>query len=256
MQKQRFIQIIHRFVIKLRVNGNSGKAIQFALGRSRTPAEFGPHRDWEWNCKVIWNPGRFQECWIQQSMDCDSDVPSCSWLISSSWHVLLFLQTDFLNVCLLYRIDFLVSRSHNFILFMHYGHSDLFLSPDLSSAAKNFTLLLFLSSTSREKKSGWPRSCFRTAWGDQCSTGDACLEVHLWSNQWAGWVGFHMTLHMLPKAFSSPGELAFQFPWEKNHDFSIEDNTILKALYWSACGHDEWNNVIIYLPYPSPFHIN
>lgn len=35
VQKQRFVQIIHKFVIRLHVHGSSGKAIQLVLGRAR-----------------------------------------------------------------------------------------------------------------------------------------------------------------------------------------------------------------------------
>lgn len=41
VQTQRFIYVIHRSVIRLRVRGDLGKAIQLALG---SPAECGPHR--------------------------------------------------------------------------------------------------------------------------------------------------------------------------------------------------------------------
>lgn len=35
VQKERFIQVIHKFVIKLHVLGSLGKAIQLVLGRAR-----------------------------------------------------------------------------------------------------------------------------------------------------------------------------------------------------------------------------
>lgn len=224
MQKQRFIQIIHRFVIKLHVYGNSGKAIQLALGRSRTSTEFGPHKDWEWNCKVIWNPGRFQECWTQQA-----------WIMTLMFH--RFHDSSLLHG--MFSSSYRQISSTSFILswlpslwtlitscimvpLVYFSHTCLLLLKTPLSCYFSVQIL------DRKNLVGsglvlWQSEVISTELGTlvQKST---CGPI-----SWEDWVEFHMTPHMLPNAFSFLGELAFQSPLEKNYDFIVEDIPFKKS---------------------------
>lgn len=158
---------------------------------------------------------------------------------------------------LLYFLDSLVSDPHNFSLTMHHSPSGLFLSHDLSSAAGYFILLAFLSSDSGEKKSGWPRCCSVTVCGNQYWIWDLRSEVRLCSNPLGrlGWISYDITQAAWGFLFS-PGTWHSSFPLEKNHDFIVEDMPFWKPYIGLCHSHDEWNNVIIHLPYSSLFHIN
>lgn len=177
VQKQRFIQIICEFVITLMHMGTQeklfswpreGQELQQNLGHTEAESEIVK------SFRILGgsrNVG-LRRGWIMTLVfHCFHDIPS-------SGLVLLQLM-DFFNLHPSYFLDFLVSDPHNFNLFMmHHGPSGLFLSHDLLSyAAKYFTHLVFLSWNSREKKSGWPRFCFMTIFGNQYWIGDLCSKI-------------------------------------------------------------------------------
>lgn len=203
----------------------------------RTPAEFGPHRDWKWNWKAVWNPGWFQGWGPREHMGLDSGTPPFPWLISSLWLVLWFLLTDFFNLCPLYFLELQVSDPHDdFILFvMQLSPSGFLLGHGLLSSASNcFTLLLFFFWIIKRKSLVGPGLVL---WQYLVTSAGLGTVIHNWlfsgAISWEGWGRFHMIPHVLPKV-SLLRQPVYQFLLGESHDFAVEDITLKKSHFYSA----------------------
>lgn len=211
---------------------NSGKALHLALGRSRTLAESWPHRDWKWNCKVTWNPGWFQECWLQECMDRDCGVPSFSWLISSSW---LFSSSCWLISSASVLYIFLTSQFLTLITCSWY----------IMISLVNFCLMIFcllllnvlffwyFSVQILDRKTTWLAHIF--FYGKRYLTTESGIFVEKFGCSpvnWEGWVGFMWLDVCCFKACFSPRVISMPVALRRGPWLHRQRCNILKVLFW------------------------